>query len=164
MPKWHLLDIYVEMPEIFGSKTGGNKVLKLKKSLYGLKQSPCTFYQHLSQGLKDRGWTVSENFPCRFMKSNMLCVIYVDDIFFAGPSQQDIEKEISLVGIKQPHEESNFEFCDEGEVFGMLMYLANNTRPDIAHAVHACARFTYNPKIPCYCSQANLEIFTRNEG
>ena len=26
------------------------------------------------------------------------------------------------------------------------MYLANNSRPDIAHAVHACARFTHNPK------------------
>ena len=26
------------------------------------------------------------------------------------------------------------------------MYLANNTRPDIAHAVHACARYTHHPK------------------
>ena len=26
------------------------------------------------------------------------------------------------------------------------MYLANNTRPDIACAVHACARYTHNPK------------------
>ena len=116
------------------------------------------------------------------------------------------------MGIKQPHEESHLEFCDEGEVaafleikidkksskefylsqpgpikkvleaagmsecnpnttpaaldilgpdvdgtameenweyasiIGMLMYLANNTRPDIAHAVHACARYTHNPK------------------
>ena len=26
------------------------------------------------------------------------------------------------------------------------MYLANNTRPDIAYAVHACARYTHHPK------------------
>ena len=26
------------------------------------------------------------------------------------------------------------------------MYLANNARPDIAHAVHACARYSHNPK------------------
>jgi Reverse transcriptase (RNA-dependent DNA polymerase) len=31
-------------------------------------------------------------------------------------------------------------------VVGMLMYLANNTRPDIAFAVHQCARFTHAPK------------------
>ena len=31
-------------------------------------------------------------------------------------------------------------------IIGMLMYLANITRPDIAHAVHACARYTHSPK------------------
>jgi hypothetical protein len=44
----------------------------------------------------------------------------------------------------------------QGEVFsnefsyasavGMLMYLASNSRPDIAFAVHQCARFTHSPK------------------
>jgi hypothetical protein len=32
------------------------------------------------------------------------------------------------------------------EVVGMLLYLANNSRPDIAYAVHQCARFTHDPK------------------
>ena len=31
-------------------------------------------------------------------------------------------------------------------VVGMLLYLASNSRPDIAFAVHQCARFTHNPK------------------
>ena len=31
-------------------------------------------------------------------------------------------------------------------VMGMLMFLANNSRPDIAYAVHQCARFTHQPK------------------
>ena len=31
-------------------------------------------------------------------------------------------------------------------VVGMLMYLATNSRPDIAYAVNQCARFTHNPK------------------
>lgn len=205
-------DIYVEMPALFGNKAGGDKVLKLKKSLYGLKQSPRTFYQHLSQGLQTRGWKPSVIDPCLFMKNKMICVIYVDDTIFAGPSQQDIDAEVTSLGIKHKSEDRPFEFRDEGEVsaflgikidqlsndeyylsqpglitkvlkaagmidcnpnatpsaleplgpdidgdpisesweyasiIGMLMYLANNTRPDIAHAVHACARYTHNPK------------------
>ena len=31
-------------------------------------------------------------------------------------------------------------------VVGMLMFLANNTRPDIAYATHQCARFSHSPK------------------
>ena len=31
-------------------------------------------------------------------------------------------------------------------VIGMLLYLAQNSRPDIAFAVHQCARFTHSPK------------------
>jgi hypothetical protein len=31
-------------------------------------------------------------------------------------------------------------------IVGMLMYLAANTRPDIAYAVHQAARYTHNPR------------------
>ena len=35
---------------------------------------------------------------------------------------------------------------DYATVVGMLLYLSNNTRPDITYAVNQCARFTHNPK------------------
>ena len=95
-------------------------MLKLKKSLYRLKQSPRTFYQHLSQGLQTRGWTPSKIDPCLFMKNNMTCVIYVDDTIFAGPSQNDIDTEFKTLGIKHRSEDHPFEFRDEGEVSAFL--------------------------------------------
>ena len=95
----------MEPPTLFGSKTGQDKVLKLRKSMYGLKQSPRTFYQHLNQGLQNCGWKPSTIDLCLFMKNQMICVIYVDDTIFACPSQNDIDKEVKVLGIKQPSEE-----------------------------------------------------------
>lgn len=36
--------------------------------------------------------------------------------------------------------ESMTESWEYASILGILMYLANNTRPDIAHAVHACSQ------------------------
>ena len=38
------------------------------------------------------------------------------------------------------------ESWDYASIVGMLMYLGQNTCPDIAFAVHQCARFTHSPK------------------
>ena len=44
----------------------------------------------------------------------------------------------------------NGDSCNESFIYasvvGMLMYLASNSRPDIAFAVHQCARFTHDPR------------------
>ena len=50
----------------------------------------------------------------------MICVIYVDNTIFAGPRQEDIDREVKLLGIKQKIEEQPFEFQDEGEVSAFL--------------------------------------------
>jgi len=48
------------------------------------------------------------------------------------------------------HTNEGGEFCAEGwdyaSVIGMLMYLSSNSRPEIAFAVHQCARFSFCPK------------------
>jgi hypothetical protein len=58
------------------------------------------------------------------------------------------------------------EFWQYDSVIGMMMYLAKNTRPDIAYAVHQAARFTQHPcqshavgvkKIAQYLNQTKLE-------
>ena len=46
--------------------------------------------------------------------------------------------------------DENGDRCQESysypSIIGMLMYLAANSRPDIAFAVHQCARFTHRPR------------------
>ena len=46
-------------------------------------------------------------------------------------------------------DKNGLEFAEQwsySSVVGMLLYLVANSRPEIAYAVHQCARFTHNPK------------------
>ena len=198
-------DIYVEMPRGFETP---NHVLKLKKSLYGLKQSPRNFFHHLRQGLLLQGFRPSEFDECLFIHKHLLCVTYVDDCLFFAFHEDDITSMIKslrrakhtfeieddiagYLGVLLDHNEQddtitltqtglieriiqacNMEDCtpkstpaetkplpqnkdgppapqtfNYASVIGMLTYLAGHTRPDIAYAVHQCARYTFNPKV-----------------
>ena len=79
---------------MYGPKSGSNKVLKLLKSLYGLWQAPCTFFEKLCEGLLECGYTQSEINPCLFMKPDIICVCYVDDTIFAGADSKLLEAKI----------------------------------------------------------------------
>ncbi len=72
-------NIYLEMPTRF-KKPG--KVLKLKKALYGLKQSSMSFWKYLTKAMEACGLTVSKMDPCLFVEKKVLCISYVDGIFF----------------------------------------------------------------------------------
>ena len=48
----------------------------------------------------------------------------------------------TLLGL-ETHADRFDESWEYASIIGMLMYLANNSRPDIAFAVHQCARFTH---------------------
>jgi hypothetical protein len=71
--------VYIEIPHGFGED---GKFLKLKKSLYGLKQSPRNFFLHLKGKIEKVGFARSENDPCLFMNDKVICIVYVDDTPF----------------------------------------------------------------------------------
>jgi len=56
-------DIFVYMPK--SVEIGGN-VLKLKKTLYGLRQSPCAFWKYLTEKLITCYLKQSKFDPCLF--------------------------------------------------------------------------------------------------
>jgi Reverse transcriptase (RNA-dependent DNA polymerase) len=82
-------DIYIDMPRGF-QKPG--KVLKLKKSLYGLRQSPRNFFEHLKSKFAKLGFKQAASDPCLFISENVVCIVYVDDTLFFSSSQSHINQ------------------------------------------------------------------------
>jgi hypothetical protein len=201
-------EIFVDMP--MGFKQPG-KVYKLKKSQYGLRQSPKNFFNYLKERLETVGCKQSMFDPCLFISDKVLVVTWVDDLLIYSPNddwinelleelnnvdleivregdtagflgvdiQRDaktgtvemcqtglIDRIVQALGLedaecgkvqtpaeygalaKFPDGESCTETFNYGSVVGMLLYLAGHSRPDIAFAVHQCARYTFCPKAP----------------
>jgi hypothetical protein len=87
-PKEH---IYVHQPA--GFRRGSNMVLKLKKSVYGLRQAPRYFFEHLKERLESAsiGLVQSDRDPCLFIGKSVIVVVYVDDILFFAKEDSQIQ-------------------------------------------------------------------------
>ncbi|KAL0396609.1 UNVERIFIED_CONTAM: Copia protein [Sesamum calycinum] len=182
-------DIYMripeglKMPEALKSKPRHMYSIKLKRSLYGLKQSGRMWYNRLSEYLIKKGFCHNQISPCLFIKRTesgfVIIAVYVDDLNIIG-SPEEIRQAADYL-------KSEFEMKDLGttkyclglqfehtkvrsldvnkdpfrppthnneilgpevpylSAIGALMYLANNTRPDIAFSVNLLARYSSTP-------------------
>jgi hypothetical protein len=76
--------VYIDMPIGFAQngKNGKKMCLKLKKTLNGLRQSPSTFWKHITVKLEAHGLEQSQFDPCLFTGPDVICVVYVDDLIF----------------------------------------------------------------------------------
>jgi hypothetical protein len=71
------------------------KVLKLKKSLYELKQSPRNHFLNLKGKLEDLGFVASKPDTCLFVSDKVIGPVYVDDTLLYAHDMQDIDDIIS---------------------------------------------------------------------
>ena len=69
-----------------------NKVLLLKQSVYGLRQSTLNFYRHLQQGLESRGFIKSDHDDYLFISGIVISLFWVDDYVFYSKESNAIEK------------------------------------------------------------------------
>lgn len=103
-------EIYMRQPT--GFKTG-EKVLRLQKSLYGLKQAARSWNSKLDESLVKLGFKQSEADDCLYIKQNDkdLCFIvcHVDDMLFAATSD-------AIIDITHQNLSKDFELKDLGHV------------------------------------------------
>ncbi len=82
-------EIYVHQP--CGFKCGDStEVLRLKRTLYGLCQSPQYFLKYFTEPLVRKGLTPSNFDPCLFMSTTIIFIIYVDDILIYCKSKDEV--------------------------------------------------------------------------
>ncbi|KAJ9542183.1 hypothetical protein OSB04_028689 [Centaurea solstitialis] len=95
-------DVYMEQPEGFKDPKNPNKVCKLLKSIYGLKQASRSWNLHFDERIKEFGFAKSEFEPCVYTKFSgsivIFLVLYVDDILLIGndvPTLQSVKSWLS---------------------------------------------------------------------
>ena len=109
-------EVYMKQPEGYTVKGKEDLVCRLKKSIYGLKQSPRCWNSALDSHLKKMGFIQTNGDPCLYMASEgemFLIAVYVDDIILAGKSNK------KLTSVKQALSKE-FQVKDMGELHYFL--------------------------------------------
>jgi hypothetical protein len=92
-------DVYMKLPQGFENEKGEREVVKLKKSLYGLKQSPRCWNKKFVSVLKRLGFVQSNADPCLFIKEEKkgertLIDVFVDDLVIAANDVREIKRKL----------------------------------------------------------------------
>ena len=108
-------EVYMEQPPGFVAQGEIGRVCRLRKSLYGLKQSPRAWFSKFSQAVEKFGMQKSKSDPSVFYKNSssgiILLVEYVDDIVIIRSDSKGISYLKSIL-------QSQFHTMD----LGMLRY------------------------------------------
>ena len=77
-------DVFMKQPEGFVDPKNPNKVCKLQRSIYGLKQASRSWNLRFDETVKEFGFLKNENEPCMYNKNSgsivVFLILYVDDI------------------------------------------------------------------------------------
>jgi len=202
-------DLYIKIPQGLNGEPG--TVLKLNKSLYGLKQSPRCWHHALTTALKEIGLTPCHSDPCLYFSSDkskpMFLYAHVDDLIFGGTWTPEFKSKICsyfemedlgiakyALGIRIIQEKGSIKLIQDKyihsiltefqvyndrdtniplpnnyntlkftpsdtpdqppfnyrRVVGLLQYVVQCTRPDLAFAVSFLSQFLEDPKISHY--------------
>ncbi|KAM0019206.1 putative RNA-directed DNA polymerase [Helianthus debilis subsp. tardiflorus] len=87
-------DVYMEAPPGFNENFKAGEICRLKKSLYGLKQSPRAWFERFTLAMKKYGFKQSNSDHTLFLKRRgnlVTClIIYVDDMILTGNDEEEM--------------------------------------------------------------------------
>lgn len=110
--------VFMEIPDgIYTNVNRNEKVLKLNKSLYGLKQSPKAWNVKFNEFIVSLGFVPSQADECLYTRNKngtvVYLLLYVDDILICADELEIIEKFKRIIGDK-------FKCRDLGEINNFL--------------------------------------------
>ena len=94
-------------------KASKDYVLKIKNNLYGGCAASRVWNRYLHDGLLKIGFTQSKIDECLYFRKNNIFMVYVDDGILAGPSADEIDEVIQLIG-------ERYNITDEGDLTDYL--------------------------------------------
>ncbi|KAH9718244.1 hypothetical protein KPL71_022143 [Citrus sinensis] len=131
-------EIYIDLPPgCSGPKQLNQKVYKLKKSLYGLKQSPRAWFGKFTKTMVSRskgGIFLSQG-------KYALDLLHETGMTACQPIDTLIEERLKfcITSDQVPVDKGRYQ-----SLIGRLMYLSH-TRPDLAYALSVVSQFIHNP-------------------
>ena len=89
-------EVYMDIPAGLETISNFNKVCRLRKSLYGLKQSPRAWFERFTKVVKGYGFVQCQSDHTLFVKhfpegKLAIIIVYVDDIILTGNHEEKID-------------------------------------------------------------------------
>uniref|UniRef100_A0A2N9GQ49 Reverse transcriptase Ty1/copia-type domain-containing protein n=1 Tax=Fagus sylvatica TaxID=28930 RepID=A0A2N9GQ49_FAGSY len=90
-------EVFMSLPPGFEERLGVDKVCRLRKSLYGLKQSPRAWFERFGRAVRRHGYCQSQADHTMFYKHSKegkiaILIVYVDDIILTGDDSAELKK------------------------------------------------------------------------
>ncbi|UYV76897.1 hypothetical protein LAZ67_14002326 [Cordylochernes scorpioides] len=135
-------ELYMELPEGLHTKQT-NKVCKLKKEIYGLKQAGRSWNTKIASTLIKNNFKQSFVDPCLFTKNeenhSIYLILYVDDMLLASDSEIIIQNTVKTL-------EKEFEIKNLGDPTQFIGIEISRNREDIAAPVCILSSRNQNPR------------------
>nr|GEU90483.1 hypothetical protein [Tanacetum cinerariifolium] len=158
-------EVYMNQPQSFIMHGNENKVCKLIKSLYRLKQAPKQWHQKFDKVVLSDGYLLNQADKCVYSKFNesgsrrtkadkgifVIKVLYEGhgggrgaNVIFGIRIKHEMSTPMDTSEKPMPNNSQVVSQLEYSKVIGYLMYAMTCTRPDIAFVVGKLSRYTSN--------------------